>query len=363
MALQDTLTQELASISATYDEHFAGQSRQSRDLGLLEQLTGRVRAVLGQVQQIPDGARGAELRAVTEEATRLVDMYESERKAIQSAKEAGPSFEPFAQLATRANFIFARYGRHYAGQSRTSRDELMLQDMVEELVKLHASMTELAGTPPKPVFKGDLDLVEQNIGMYRKEAEAISQAQTTGTAEDRANLLGGLANNQFALYRTHFAGAARVTRRPGLLVRIIDGLEIIEDRMNRLASGGLTADFHTKNIAVVRAQLDMYKKELDEIRASRRGTPIAELMAMLGGTANELFSEYRDNYPGKARTSVDRERLGSICDRLYEVLRQMQELGRAESNQDNDNNQSIVMDQLSHFEQEFEEVTKAQAKN
>lgn len=361
MALSDRLTTELSAISKEYDEHFAGQSRISRDLGLLDKLIGRLRSVASEAEQIPAAARGKDLAAIAEEVERSLAVYEAEKRAIEQAKAAGPEFEPFGALATKANFIFARYGRHFAGQSRNTRDALLLEEMVEELKKIHEEMVALAGDPPRDPFAGDVALVAQNTQMYKQEALAISEAQTTGTHEERANLLATLANNQFSVYRDHFAGASRATRRPALLVRLIDSLEIIEDRMVRIAQSGYNVDFHAKNLEIVRAQLQLYRAELDEIRAARRGTKMADLMGMLGGAANELFEEYRTTFGGKDRRKVDRAKLGLICDKLHEIARQMEDLGRAEASEMNDQNLGIVQEQLSHFEHEFEEVSAAQA--
>lgn len=361
MALSDRLSSELQSISTTYDENFAGQSRQSRDVELLDKLIGRVRAVLSEAEAIPEGARGKDLSAVADEASRSLQVYETEKRAIQQAKVAGPEFEPFGVLATKANFIFARYGRHYAGQSRNTRDALQLEEMVEDLKKIHEEMLTLAGSPPREPFAGDVALVSQNLRMYRQEADAISEAQTTGTHEERANLLAALANEQFQTYRNHFAGESRVTRRPALLVRLVDALEIIEDRMVRLGDAGFRVDFHTKNLEVVRAQLALYKKELEEIRAARRGTSMTDLMGMLGGAANEQFEQYRSAFAGKDRTKVDRAKLGLICDKLHEIARQMEDLGRAEQSEMNTKNLEVVQEQLSHFESEYEQVSAAQA--
>ncbi len=363
MALHDRLTKDLEKLQAQYEEHFAGQSRQTRDVALLERMLRGAREVMAQVDAIPEGARGRELGAVSDEARRVVEMYEGELRAIRQAKEAGPEFEPFSVLATRANLVFARYVRNFAGQSRSTRDALLLEELIDELVKVDAGMTELAGPTPKPAFAGDVELVRKNIKMYRAEAEAISTAQTTGTPEDRANLLATLANNAFALYRAHFAGAPRTTRRPALLVRIIDNLEIFEDRMQRLTDGGLDAEFNRKNTEIVRSQLEMYRTELTEIRTARRQTKMEDLMGMLGGAANELFEEYRTGYAGKDRSKVDRDKLGVICDKLHEILRQMEDLSTAESSEMNEGNQKIVRDQVTHFEHEFEQITAAQAKN
>jgi hypothetical protein len=203
-------------------------------------------------------------------------------------------------------------------------------------------------------------LVADNVRTYQTEAEAISQAQTNGTTGEVANVLASLANAQFTVYRIHFAGQSRLSRRPALLVRIIDALEIIQDRMVRLKTGGLNEGFHDKNLLIVEEQLRMYKTELDEIRKARKGAALVDLMGELGGAANQIFEEYRASFAGKNRSNVDRAKLGEICDRLYEIARQMEDMRKVEPNDMNEKNLQIVLGQLGQFETEFEAVSQVQ---
>ncbi len=356
----EKLQSELDQITSEYEANFAGQSRATRDLGLMDQLTKRVQAVLNQVDHLPASIRGADLESVRQAARDTLAMYQTERGAILRAKEAGPQIELFGEQASTANFTFSLYGRHFAGQNRTTRDAGLLAELVEDLKACDKRMQSLQKEKPSPDFARDLEVVQQSLSQYQKELGEIGKAQSTGTPDERGNLLGALANAQFEIYATLFAGKSRPTRRPALLQRVTDNLKRIRGEMNKLKEAGFAEEFHLRNIAIVEEQVAAYEKELVEIRKARQATPMSEILGMLGGAANELFAEYREGFAGKDRGTVELSRLGRLCDALGEMRRQMLELGRVESSESNDQNVEIVTQQLAMFENEYEAVATAQ---
>jgi hypothetical protein len=358
--LIETLGQEIDRISALYESSFAGQSRATRDLDELDMLIKRVQDVIAKVTQIPSAAQGPELARVREIAQANLKIYETEKTAIKDAKAAGPDFEDFARLANTANFVFARYYRHFAGKDRVTRDVGLLAEMVEDLKHLRQRMVAMAAKNPAAAFKKDVDLVASTLEMYQSEIREITKAQTMGTQDEQASALASLANSQFAIYRSHFASKSRVTRRPALLQRVVDNLRRTRERMTDLRKGGLEVDYNAKNIEIVEQNLATYETEMVEIRKARQGTKMDDIMGMLGSAANELFEEYRKGFAGKDRTSVSLDQLSLICDQLGEIAGQMTDLSRAETNDMNERNLEIVMDQLSMFEREFEAIVEAQ---
>jgi hypothetical protein len=354
------LQSELDQITTEYQANFAGQSRATRDLGLIDQLVKRTQAVLDQVDHLPASIRGPDLEAVRLAARETLGMYQTERGAIARAKDAGPQIELFGEQASTANFTFACYGRHFAGQSRTTRDQGLLAELVEDLKACEKRMQALSKEKPSPDFARDLEVVRASLAQYQKELAEIAKAQSTGTPDERANLLGALANAQFEIYATLFAGKSRPTRRPALLQRVTDNLKRIRREMGKLKDSGFAEEFHLKNIAIVDEQVTAYERELGEIRKARQSTPMSEILGLLGGAANELFAEYREQFAGKDRGTVELARLGRICDALGEIRRQMLELGRVEPSDSNDQNVEIVTQQLAMFENEYEAVATAQ---
>ena len=359
--LLDTLRRDLDLITSTYEADFSGQSRATRDVAQIEGLIKRLKDIVARASTIPAAVQGPDLIALKEESTNTLGLYETERLAILKAKEAGPIFDDFAVEATDANFVFARYARHFAGQNRSTRDLALLAEMVEELKGIQKRMSALLEEKNVSDFGRDLEVVRTALAQYTSELKEIDKAQKSGTPDEVAGLLATLANEQFAAYQTHFAGQSRISRRPALLMRVIDSLKSVKSRMDALKVAGLSEEYHEKNIGIVTERLGVYETELGEIRKARQGTALPDIMGNLGNAANELFEEYRKGYADKNRGAVDYAKLGQICDRLAEVKRQMRDMSRAEQNEMNERNLEIVVSQLSLFETEFEEVGKAQA--
>ncbi len=284
----------------------------------------------------------------------------------QQEKTAPPDFDEFSRLAASANFVFARYLRHFAGKDRGTRDLGLLTEMVEDLRAIRQRMSVILIVNPDPAYQRDGDVVSKMIEMYEVELREIPKAHASGTADEQAGRLAVLANAQFDLYRTHFAGLSRQTRRPALLQRMIDNLRRIRGAMKSLgpdlSPSGPVAENNRKNISIVDSSLRQYEMELAEISKSKQATSFADLLGLLGGAANDVFDEYRQKFAGRDRSTVDLSTLGVLCDKLGELARQMADIGRIEKNENNERNLSIVLEQLGDYEQEWKAVAKAQEK-
>lgn len=361
--LAETLGKELEALDAEYARDFAGQSRLTRDMDQIDRIIKKVQAMQDRIDQIPVAARGADLERLRSSVVENLKLYSTERQAIERAQAVGPAFELFSTESQNANFVFGRYIRHFAGKDRTTRDLALLAEMVEELKQIEKRMVGLLKEQRATDFERDLGVVRQNMAQYQEEIRLIEEAQAMGTPEEQAGLLATLANEQFKIYQTHFAGESRVSRRPALLMRVIATLKKVQAKMEALKAGGLSVEYNDKNIGIVTDRLAVYETELGEIRKVRQATPMVEIMGELGGAANKLFEEYRKNYADKARSSADPERLGNICDKLAEVRRQMMDMSFAEDNETNLKNLDIVTEQLAMFENEYELVLKAQPAN
>jgi len=356
------LKSQVEDISNTYEARFAGHSRVTRDVSEMEDLIKRTREVVAQLEALPAVARGAEADTLLVTAKENLALYQSEREAILTAKNAGPDLEDFARLGVQANFVFARYRRHFAGKSRNTRDLGLLAEMIDDLTKLQQRMQPLVNKH-KGVegLASDLELVTNNLKMYISERGEIADARGSGTPEEQADVLAEVANGQFKVYQDHFADKSRLTRRPQLLQRMVDNLKTVKDRMDGLKKAGLRSDVNNKNVDIVDQNLKLYVTELAEIKKARASVKLYDLMMNLGGAANDVMTEYREHYAGKARKGRDLERLSKLCDQLGEISRQMADLGRAEVHQDNLRNLQIVNDNLVMLENEYEEIVKANA--
>lgn len=359
----ENLGKELEELDRQYADAFAGQSRLTRDVALLDGMIERGTSILQRIDQIPVAAQGPELIRLRDTAAQNLNLYTNERAAIIRAQEVGPQFEAFSMEATGANLVFARYARHFAGKDRSTRDLALLGELVDELKQIDKRMGQLLEETPSTEFERDRKVVRDNLAQYQSEIDLIEKAQKSGDATQRASVLASLANAQFAVYQTHFAGEPRVSRRPALLMRIISSLKKTHETMVQFRDGGLDLEFNTKNISIVEDRLKIYENELVEVRKVRQATSMPDIMGELGAAANKLFDEYRKNYADKPRTQVDLERLGNLCDKLAEIRRQMSEMAWAEENEMNTRNLEIVTEQMVMFEGEYEAVVNARAQS
>ncbi len=274
MATLSQIRQQFEQISGEYDARFAGQSRITRSLEDINNLTNRLRTLANDLAKLPRGKERDELATSVKDQ---VLLFENERKEIMKAKSLGGEATDFDALRTEANLVFAQYHRHFAGKSRNTRDLGLLAEMIEDLERIEEEMVELL-----PKVRGldgaqqDVDVVRSNMAMYRTERGEIVEARGMGTPDEQASALAEMANAQFKVYDTHFAGKARATRRPELLQRVIDNLVQIQDRMRSLEGNGVTGDYNKNNIGIVEDSLGTYRTELVEIQKARQGRDLPE---------------------------------------------------------------------------------------
>ncbi len=351
---------QIEQIGAEYDARFAGQSRVTRDLSVLNDLTSRMKRAQQDLERIQRNVPASEFGQLRDTIRQSLQIYENERKEIMRVKSLGPDFEDFDALRTQANLVFATYHRHFAGKGRNTRDLGLLAEMIDDLERIRDAMKELEGSIPSGHgTREDIELVSQNIQMYVTERGEIVEARGAGTPEEQASALADSANAQFRLYDVHFAGKSRLTRRPALLQRMIDNLTQIQDRMKTLRDQGLRTEYNDQNIQIVEESLGTYRNELEEIRKARQTARFADLQGMLGGAANEVFKRYADNFAGQDRRTRSLQMLSEICDELSEIGRQMWDLGRAEPSEMNDRNLQIVTEQRVMFEREYTAIEDA----
>lgn len=352
----DALRARADKVHARYDAHFAGQPRVSRDAALLDEMIARTDEMLAQAR----AADAADLVATLEKNRRL---YVDEAAAIRSAQAAPAEVLAAHELSTWAGLTFNRYRRHFAGKSRATRDLGLLGEMIDELGRIEGALAGIAGRldAPAEIVDSTLKQVKDSRALYLNERAAIVQARGAGTLDEQADFLASVANGQFALYKAHFAGKSRLSRRPALMERMIATLEATLDRMKALEAQGLHAEGNRRNIGIVESRLGMYREELDKIRETRQGSALPRLVSAFGEAANAGFTAYREQFAGQDRKTRDPEALSTICDALYDLARQMDDLDRVRGDETNQHNLAVVLDQLRLYEREYGLIVEARA--
>lgn len=342
-------------IHARYDAHFAGQPRVSRDASLLDTLVAETDKLL---ETLGDGDASDALRASLQKNRAL---YEREAKAVREAQAAPSEVLAAHELAAWAQFTFNRYRRHFAGQPRATRDLGLLAELIDDLVRIERGLAGLSGRSDDSMIGSTLDQVRASLELYRAEQGAVAEARGAGTLQEQADILASVANAQFSLYRAHFARKSRVSRRPALLERIVQGLEQTGERMRALSAQGLHAEGNRRNIEIVEQRARLYRDELEQVRSARQGTSFTQLVSELGAAANEVFSSYREQFAGRDRGGRDPELLSEMCDALYDLARQMDDLDRVREDETNQHNLAVVLDHLRLYERELKLIQEAKA--
>ena len=316
------LRERLRANDDRYGALFGGQPRVTRDVAALDALIEAASAVRGEADRLR-GTPDAERRAVVTEAERQMKLYRSEKVAVVEARAAGPHAVAAGVVATRANHVFHRYARHFAGQSRATRDASMLLDMIAELDGLAARLEAMLADGELASAREDLGTIHGWRRHFDAERKEIAAAREAGTLAQQAAWLGGAANTLFLQHKTVFAGQPGGTRRPETLQRVTEALRLLEDRMRALVAQGLVGDTdHERNLSIVAGRLAAWEDELVAIRAERQKTTLATLardLAMAADAERELWSLH---FAGQNRKTRDLARLTAMIERLDELERQ-----------------------------------------
>lgn len=352
-ATNESLKQRSNSLHNRYVFAFAGKPRATRRIEEMDSIIRDANALLAEVDAAKTSGEGADL--IRERA----DLYRTERLAIQTAQAAGPLVRAAAVLATRANFAFSLYRRHFAGLDRRTRDAALLQDVIGWLEQVQSDLSQIGTSISETGVHDDLDLIGRNLEAYRNEVTAILEARTQGTIEERAGRLADRANGQFEAYRVHFAGRERLSRRPALLRRLVNTVDGISNEMAAVSREGFNGEFHGKNRDIVAERLKAYRAEQEAVSGVREKTDVDALISSLAKEANAIMEEYNRGFAGQERATRDLSLLSGIVDRMIEIERQMWDLDRALEDPTNARNLSIVQDMLLVYLREYDMIREA----
>ena len=354
MATLAELTTRLDQIDSRYRGRFAGQPRISRDPEELEQLLRDVAAVEAEGAKVLDEAALTRLRTSRE-------LYTKELALVQEARAAGPAAVQAHRLTTQAALIMNRYSRFFAGQNRSTRNLGLLDEFIGDLTQIEAELVALQGRGAD--VAGDLDRVRHALNIYRQETGAIRSARGDDSLPQQAQRLATLANDQFERYRNLFANQQRISRHPKTLEAMLHALKEIHAQMLALRTRGVSGGSHAGNIQIVGDRIASWENEVRTIRDVIARAPLTERVGRLGEAANAVFAAYRQDFAGKDRATRDLGKLALLIEQLWHVHRSMDAIDRADGDDTNARNLSIVTDQLRAYDREYTAIEQAKAKN
>ena len=349
---QGDLRRRLEAIHRQYERHFAGQARVSRDASLLDAMGEELDEVVGELSSLA-GSDRSELEALIQERR---ELYTTEASTIRSA-QADPRAQEIYEVQTWVRIGNGRYRRHFAGKSRSTRDQGLLKELTSDAERQRSLLEGIGGEDVEGTIRG----LHESIELYRAELEHVERALRESTEEQRSGALARAANLQFELYRDRFVGHPRLSRRPAVLKRVARNLESILSGMQKLQGEPSVGDDNDRNIQIVQERLGFYRAELESIRDAKSESSVGDLVTSLAEAANGVFKRYGEEFAGHDRRTRDPEILSAMIEELYDVARQMEDLQRFAQLPANGANLRLVLDALRLYDHEFDHVVQARA--
>ena len=353
--LSEAVQRRIDAIHRQYDGNFAGQARVTRDAGLLDTMLAELEELKTELADLTPDERAPLQELITERRA----LYTTEAKAIRET-QADPRALDAHRVQSWVEFTRWRYQNCFAGQSRVSRDLGLLSEMTEDLARAERDFADLSSASGDTADQ-QRSAVRDQLVVYGREREAISEARSQASPEALAGALAQLANQCFAVYRGRFAGKSRLSRRPALLERVVETLEEAQAGMSRLLASDAPPENVEANLKVVETNLEQYRSELSAVQTAKTEAGIGSLIEALANGANDLFREYQEGFAGESRKTRDREALGQIIEGLYDMARQMDDLQRLGDLQANTQNLRIVLDRMRIYLREDRLIAEAQA--
>jgi len=253
-----------------YGRNFAGRSRATRDLGLLDQLIDEQRQWKRRFGDLALRHEDGWQDGVSGLLDSNLDLFTKEREAIVEARRSRVGNDRMSDLARRANEQFSAYRLHFAEKSRRSRHIPLLQRILANLEAIHAEMTALKqGGFTSEVNDANLAKVADRIAHHKGELTKVQQAKAAMNAGEQSAALADAANDLFKQYRDQFAGRNRREVDPDLLSNICEQLQVIARQMDALhREAGLEANEKNRDIVLDNAK--RYEREFERILEAKR---------------------------------------------------------------------------------------------
>lgn len=253
-----------------YRRRFVGQSRATRDLGLLADLINEADRLRTEMDELLLGGHRADLAEARQAIERDRALYVSERGEIVAARGSGTLEEQSDRLAGLANTQFEIYTQHFAGKSRLSRRPETLQRVIDNLEQVADRMSVLRDSGLRSQANDrNRGIVSERLDTYRKELGEIRGARERTSLDELVGAFGQAANGLFEEYRAHFAGKDRATRDLDLLYRLSDALYDLAAQMDALDQMQGHAR-NAQNLQIVLDHLRLYAREGSQIVEARK---------------------------------------------------------------------------------------------
>lgn len=337
-----------------YQTHFAGHPRFSRDPSLLRRMAVQAR------KHVSDHKGSASESEGKNRLLKQIELYESEAKSIEVIQASNSEDFLGHEYRSWLDLVFARYRRNFAARSRSDRPLNLLRGLQSEVARVIDQLEKLSARGSSAVVDEALTIGKSHKDLFRAEFDAIATLRRDGDLNQRTSLLANDANRLFGDWVDYFASKARLSRRTDRLGDMIEHLEWIDEQMSTIESEGDSEGLNQKNREICAQRTTFYRGEMEQIRQARSEASFDQIVLTLGEAANAMFAQYRETFAGKDRNGVPLDTLNLICEELYDLAAQMNELDLVRSNDANQQNLATVLDQLRLFQREYDSIRKVQ---
>ena len=288
-----------------YTLHFAGQSRLTRESGLLEALAEVLAAL---VPQLP--------AALVPAAAAQLQRYQDEHAAILAAQAAaGMAGCALAHLRQRMERVLHRYQRHFAGRSRPGRDLGLLRSMLVELGHLRGEVAPF-GAPAASL----LQQLDTAVATYTGELEAISRSRAVADLADRVHAWRAAMATLALTFTALVTGRSQLACSAGLVQRL--GTELAECLAGHAAATSGAAD-HAAFNTEVEATLTDWLEIADQVTAAQSSAAPAVRQAALEAELDAILEAFNVAVAGPPPPTAA---VVALCDRMDDLGQQLRQL-------------------------------------
>ncbi len=297
---RQALQRRVKRLEARYRLRFAGKSRLTRNLELVDELIDEARSIFDDAAAL--GSAGA---AIVQDVAQKLALYEEEHSNIVDAKAHGETAIKAAVAGARLGFIKGRYTRNFAGQSRASRDLSELDDVIGQLEDLENVLRTVSDDETGRLTLND---ARGQLEMYEEERRLIEDAQDGRDRRERAM-------RQLRTYKSRFWGRSRLACRPERLRYVIERIDEVRREMVRDALERKAAP----KIDEISEHIIALSEELAAMESLHTGTDGPAHAEALNAEVGLLRAGYQKSYAGKNRASCEVDELARLADQLADV--------------------------------------------
>ncbi len=245
-----------------YARDFAGQSRLTRDVALLDELATEQAAAHTEVAATAGRLGEPRLLEQVPQLKKHADLFRAEVGEVKKAQAALAPADRVGALASRANRQFALWRLHFEGRPRASRGSGGLSRMIAELQAIQAGMESTRGAGVTSATHAEnINKVADRVRHHGEELAKIAEARTNTPTAQLVGMHGDDANKLIARYRAEYAGKGREGRDLNVLADLCEGMHEIARSMSALGADRGADGQNGRNLTVVLDHLKMMERE------------------------------------------------------------------------------------------------------